>query len=197
MPGDVLSAVMTPEQLADLWEINNEVLSLLTPEQRKKVNDKEDILLIISELDPAKQEQITQLAQNVFSSLNDQQKLDVMFLGSGMLDGEDLATRLAILNHLKDNDGEITYDDLVDIGVYAPGTLADGGIIRWLQNLDYGGPAHFGELLEKEHQLNGFGTSFGQLDKEYRMQQAEQRTLLLAMAAAPIINRLLSGRTLR
>ena len=93
----------------------------------------------------------------------------------------------------RDNGGEITYDDLVRIGVYAPGTLAEGGLLRWLANFDIGGPAHFGGLLAKEYRLNQFGTSFALLDQEDRMRRGAEMTMLFAMAAAPLLDWVFNG----
>ena len=192
-PGNLFMTVMTPEQLASLVDINSEVLGMLTEEQKQRINDGENPFLILGELDIDRQDEIERLSQTVLASLNNQQKTDLMFLGSGMLQGIDLETRQAILQHLKEDNGAITYDDLVDMGVYAPGTLAEGGFRRWLQNLDYGGPAHFGDLVSEEYHLNNFGTSFAHLDQEARLQRGAEMTMLLAMTAAPLIDYLAYG----
>ncbi len=196
-PRDLLATVMTPEQLQSLWDVNNQFWGLLDADHKQRLNDGEDLYFIFSELDAEKQQQVVQWTQGVLASLTPQQNRDLMFLGSGMLYGIDLKTRLAILQHLEGNEGNITYEDLVDIGVYEPGTLSENGFIRWLQSLDYGGPAHLGNLLSKEYQLNGFGTSFLQMDQELRMQQAGQRLLLVAMAAAPWIESWTVGRSMQ
>ena len=194
---DVLNVVLTPEQLGVLAEINNDVLRLLTDEQRQRMNAGENINVIISELDSIKQAQINQLSQNVLKELEPQQKRDLLFLGSGLFADIDLKTRQAILQHLKENGGEITYDDLVDLGVYEPGALAEGGLKRWLQDLDMGGgPAHFADLLAEEYALSDFDTSFAKLDQEQRNQRGAEMTMLFAMIAAPLIDTAVYGRAL-
>ena len=123
-----------------------------------------------------------------------------MFLGSGLLDGKDLATRQAILDRLKKNEGKITYEDLVDIGVCEPGTLSENGFIRWWKNLG-GGPDVFADMLEDEYRMiNDFGMTFGMADQEYRKQFEAQRamavTLLIAPALGSLADRMVNGPAL-
>ncbi len=127
------------------------------------------------------------------STLSPQQKVDLLFLNSGMLRDIDLQKRQAILNHLKENDGAISYDDLVQIGVFQPGELAESGFKRWLQNRDIGGPAHLHELLEEEYKLNNRDTSFANLDQEQRQRRSSEQTMLLAMIAAPAVGSMING----
>ena len=191
---DLLNAVMTPEQLEYLADANNEALGYFTDEQRQRALAGENFGEIVGELDLDKQEQINQLSQKVLAELTTRQKSDLLFLGSGLFAGIDLKTRQAVLQHLKENGGKITYDDLVDLGVYEPGTLAEGGFKKWLQDLDMGGgPAHFADLLAKEYTLSDFETSFAKLDQEQRNQRGAEMTMLFAMIAAPIIDRALYG----
>ncbi len=128
-PGDLLSAVMAPERLQTLQEINDQFWNLLTDEEKQKIDNGMSIFLIIPTLDQERQQKIVQWEQTFLSSLDEQQKNDLMFLGSGLLDGRDLETRQAILGRLKENDGAITYEDLVDIGVFEPGTLSENGFV--------------------------------------------------------------------
>ena len=191
---DLLNAVMTPEQLEYLADVNNEALGFFTNEQRQRALAGENFGEIFDELDLGKQDQMNQLSQKVLAELATRQKSDLLFLGSGPFAGIDLKTRQAILQHLNENGGKITYDDLVDLGVYEPGTLAEGGFKRWLQDLDMGGgPAHFADLLAEEYTLSDFETSFAKLDQEQRNQRGAEMTMLFAMIAAPIIDRALYG----
>ncbi len=176
---DFLNAVLTHEQLAGLAEIDNDVRRLLTDEQRQRIDAGENIYVIISELDPINQALINQLSQNVRKKLGPQ-LTDLLFLSSGLLYGEDLDTRLAILQRIKDKEGIITYEDLVEIGVYA-----DGESKSWGQE--------YADLLEYGYQKNCEGTSLDELDRQYRAQQQMQMTMMVAMAAAPLLDWVFNG----
>ncbi len=191
---DLLLSVMEPEQLERLSKLNDQVLGTLNDRQKQQIASGEANLgSIFDQLSFDQQEQINQLSQSLMSALSPEQKTDLLFLSSGMLNGYDLQKRKAILWHLKENDGTISYGDLVRMGVYQPGDLAEDGFERWLQNMDIGGPAHLHELLEEEYKLNNLDTSFAKLDQEDRQRRSAQQTMLFAMAAAPVIDRVLYG----
>ena len=184
-PGDLLAAVMAPEQLAILSPNNDTVYSMLSKEQKHRVDDGEDLFSIIEELESEKQHQIEQMSQDIYDSLSGRQKKDLLFLGSSYaFGGESLAARLAILQWLKENQREITYEDLVELGSYAPGELEDAGR-DWAStiNLEY-------DLVYNED------ASIAMLDREQELQRGMEVTMLLAMTAAPLINTAIYGRTL-
>ena len=55
---------------------------------------------------------------------------DIMFLTQGILNGIDWEHRWSILQHLHANDGRITFDDLVRLGVYQEGICQQvGGVV--------------------------------------------------------------------
>lgn len=104
-----------------------------------------------------------------------------------MLDGLNLNTRQAILNRIKENDGKITIEDLVEIGVYEPGTLSENVFDRLLQNIG-GGPEFFADELGYEYQrISDLGLNFGQLDQAFRSQFEAQRTMAVIWMLAPLM----------
>ena len=190
---DVLQSTLDKDQLAYLADSYGQVLGVLTDQQKQQMmSGKGSILSIFDQLNPEQQEKINQLSQSLMNTLSPEQRVDLLFLNSGMLRDIDLQKRQAILNHLKGNDGAISYDDLVRIGVFQPGELAESGFSRWLQNLG-GGPAHLHELLEEEYRLNNRDTSFANLDQEQRQRRSAEQTMLLAMIAAPAIDGMING----
>ncbi len=193
MTDDVLQSTLDKDQLAYLADSYGQVLAVLTDQQKQRIMSGEaSILSIFDELNSEQQEKINQQSQSLMSTLSPQQKVDLLFLNSGMLRDIDLQKRQAILDHLKKNDGAISYDDLVRIGVFQPGEQAESGFYRWLQNLG-GGPAHLHELLEEEYRLNNHDTSFANLDQEQRQRRSAEQTMLLAMIAAPAIEGMING----
>ena len=181
-PGELLAAVMTPEQLAGLSANKEIVFSMLTEEQKRQVDDGKDLFSAIKELDQDKQQQIEQLAQGIYDSLSNQQKKDLIFLRSGAaLGNESLDTRMAILQWKKENKKEITYEDLVKMGFYTQGEFEDVGR-KWASsiNLEY-------DLVYNEN------SSIAMLDQEQWLQRGMETTMLVAMAVAPAIDRALYG----
>ena len=154
----------------------------------------ENLSLILLELAPWERERIEALSAGVVETFSREQMTALMFLSSEVLEGIGLAERVEIWEHLRDNGGKISFDDLVEIGVYNGDELADGGFWRWLQGLDLGGgPANFAGMLEVEYELNSYGTSFAVLDAQQRRERGAQMVVMLAMMAGPVVGRLLTG----
>ena len=106
-PGELLAAVMMPEQLEGLSAIKDNIFSMLTEEQKRLADDGKNLFLIIDELDPDKKQQIEQMAQGIYESLSSQQIKDLIFMGSSYIfAGETIDSRLAILQWMKDNQKE-------------------------------------------------------------------------------------------
>ena len=178
---EILPFVLTDEQLGALEEVYEEILGLLDEGQRARVLRGENLSLILLELAPWERERIEALSAGVVETLSREQLTALMFLSSEVLEGIGLAERVEIWEHLRDNGGEISFDDLVEIGIYEGDELADGGFWRWLQGLDLGGgPANFAGMLEVEYELNSYGTSFAMLDEEQRRERGAQMVVMLA-----------------
>ena len=191
---EILPFVLTDEQLGALEEVYEEILGLLDEGQRARVLRGENLSLILLELAPWERERIEALSAGVVETLSREQLTALMFLSSEVLEGIGLAERVEIWEHLRDNGGKISFDDLVEIGVYEGDELASGGFWRWLQGLDLGGgPANFAGMLEVEYELNSYGTSFAMLDEEQRRERGAQMVVMLAMMAGPVVGRLLTG----
>jgi hypothetical protein len=181
-PGELLTAVMTPEQLAGLPSYKEIVFSMLAEEQKQRANNGEDLFSIFDELGSGKQQQIEQMAQGIYDSLTSQQRKDLIFLGSSYaFAGESLDTRMKVLRWKEENQKEITYEDLVKMGFYTQGEMEDAGR-EWASLIN----AEYDQVYHKD-------TSIAMLDLEQGLQQGMERSMLFAMMAAPIIDRALYG----
>jgi len=111
---------------------------------------------------------------NFFDKLPREIQTNLIFLSHGMFEGIDYAVRLHILQHMHRNDGRITFEDLVQFGVYQESDLPTG-FQGWLERwFGFGGPAQFPELLEEEFRLSRHGTSFFMLNEVMQRQRQLQ-----------------------
>jgi hypothetical protein len=114
---------------------------------------------------------------------------DWLFLTSGMLNGMTDYQRVYISNTLKKNEGAISFDDLVKLGLYTENDWKVTG--PWFSRENV--PENFIYLIELEYRLIQNGTSFALLDAQDRAERAATQTMLLAMAGYKLINGLMYG----
>ena len=132
-------------------------------------------------IDSAVAEAMSMYGDDFFEHLDPNVQQDLMFLTQSIFDGIDYEARFNILQHMHDNDGKITFDDLVRFGVFEEGDLRTGRWGRLLQRADLGGPRNFPTLLESEFRNTRHGSSLFEMDATMRQQRQAQVMGVLAV----------------
>jgi hypothetical protein len=115
------------------------------------------------------------LQHEIFSVLNPEQQADFLFLASGLMRGIPLTQRLAILERLKENGGNITLAEIVSLGVTDATERS------------------YGELLSAEYRFTRFGETFYTLDAQMRREQQDKALFVSAGLIGGIVKFGLEG----
>ena len=180
---------LTPEQYEYLSQINDRLLEMLDARARRNIESGVDNLAtIFSKLSYEQQEEINLLVRDFLDTLSREQRTDLRFLNSRELINVEFHYREEILRHLKENQGTITYDDLVRMGVCSE-DMGDGGFLEELmKRIPGGNPADWPAILEQEYVFNQLNTSFAELDAEEQQRRAAENAATFMMAAAPLMS---------
>ena len=182
---DLLNAVLTPEQRLQKDKIANLILGMLSLDQQRRLGNGEDLEEIIKELDPLQQAQITASIADV-KLMTNQQQLDFAYLQSMLLDGLTVAERLAILQHLNENGGQLTPADLKKIAADASAGNAEGDFFKEVNQLPEDSAQLFDDanFFRMPYRFARVGTTFEELNAEYMAQKASEAFALATLSVA-------------
>ena len=167
---DLLNTVMTPKQRGQKAEITSLISGMLSYEQKRRMENGEDISIIINELDSWKKDRMETSIEKL-EDLRFQQQRDFMFLRGGDLEDRPLEERLVILQFLKQEkeEGVFTADELMGLAASYKGKEIKGGLF---EELNHNPPAKalvekFANVMGKSYQLTRFGETLESANAQY------------------------------
>ena len=182
---DLLNAVLTPKQREHRENILNFFLEVLSEEQKRRIEEGEDVSTIFGELGPELQVKFGTLIDGAYKTTM-QQQMDFAFLRSGVLAGFTLGERLALLQLVNEKNGQITPGDLKKVAAAYSEEDHTGIILELLNQAPPDSAAFYDfiSLLGLPYNTSRFGMSDVDVNAEYMAQQHSEASKLITLKLA-------------
>ena len=161
---------------------------MLTADQRERISKGENAYNIIREMDADVLGEVERISEEVQRMMTPEQMVDLRFISSGAFHDFTLEERWQVLKHLNENNGRISYPDLVNMGICIPDELLGTKLTPEQKSKIGRGTHELAALFELEYQLNRFGTSIYQMSEIDRRERNAQQVLTFALSIVPWVD---------